>query len=88
MQFSLLQTAFKFSRDIHQTVHAGNTSIGAESPGQQRCSFLPEDPFQKEAILNSTHSCSQRLVLFQTPIPTFVMWIFPPNIHFKYTFNL
>lgn len=53
MQFLLLQTTFKFSRDIHQTVHAGNTSIGAESPGQQRCSFLPEDPFQKEAILNS-----------------------------------
>lgn len=88
MQFLLLQTAFKFSRDIHQTVHAGNTSISAESPGQQGCSFLPEHPFQKEAILNSTHSCSQRLVLFQMPIPSFVMWIFSPNIHFKYTFNL
>lgn len=80
MQFLLLQTAFKFSRDIHQTVHAGNTSISAESLGQQGCSFLPEDPFQKEAILNSTHSCSQRLVLFQMPIPSFVMWIFFPQI--------
>lgn len=56
MQFLLLQTAFKCSRDIHQTVHAGNTSIGAESPGQQGRSFLPEDPFQKEATLNSIHS--------------------------------
>lgn len=56
MQFLLLQTTFKCSRDIHQTVNAGSTSIGAESPGQQCRSFLPEDPFQKEAILNSTHS--------------------------------
>lgn len=38
--------------------------------------FFPEDPFQKEAILNSPHSWSQRLVLFQRPIPSLVMWNF------------
>lgn len=38
--------------------------------------FSPEDPFQKEAILNSPHSWSQRLVLFQRPIPSLVMWNF------------
>lgn len=75
-QFLLLQTTFKCSRAIHQTVRTGNPSLGAESPGQQRCALLPEDPFQKEAILNSTHSWSQRLVLFQRPIPTLVVWNF------------
>lgn len=38
--------------------------------------FSPEDPFQKEAILNSPHSWSQRLVLFQRPISSLVMWNF------------
>lgn len=51
-----LNVVLTLTNHIHQTVHTGNTSIGAESAGQQCCSFLPEDPSQKEAILNSTHS--------------------------------